>query len=472
MAYTITPTPAGGTKVGTGTPSDPAAAASANQYMTNWESQNPTGYKDTRSFEVSDPQGYANYQSNQAKAFNQWQQQYYAPSGNTGIVPPSYPNTGIVNAAANVGNTNSGNTMPGIIASAQQPTYTMAPQQASSGGVVSKNISGGVDANGNITNVDTYNAAQVGDPTKWNVGSEQTMQGQLQNFMSQDNPLLQMARSRAINQMNERGLSNSSLAIGAADAAAYDTALPIAQNDAGVYANSAQFNANTANQFALQNAGWINQALAQNASEANKAYGTNATNLTSRLNQQLQSQTQKDVANIGLEGTKYSADKDYAGRVYASDRSLEGTKYSADQSLAGTRYASDNSLKGTMYSADQSLAGTKYSADTQKELGYLNANTQTNIANMSNATQIAVQNLQGQYNAQIQASNAANQYFQNMTSQIAAIDRDPNLSVDGKQNAIQRQLDLAPQAFSILRDVNDIPNLGAYYTGLEVGGGS
>lgn len=60
----------------------------------------------------------------------------------------------------------------------------------------------------------------------------ETTAGQLNSLLGQDNPLMQRARTLALEQMNQRGLVNSSMAVGAAQGAVMDRLTPIAQQDA------------------------------------------------------------------------------------------------------------------------------------------------------------------------------------------------------------------------------------------------
>jgi hypothetical protein len=87
--------------------------------------------------------------------------------------------------------------------------------------------------------------------TPWNVTPNQTTQGQLGNVLAQDGPLMQQARGGAMQQMNERGLINSSLATQAAQAAVMDRAIQIAQPDAATFARSGEFNAGQQNAWNL-----------------------------------------------------------------------------------------------------------------------------------------------------------------------------------------------------------------------------
>lgn len=87
--------------------------------------------------------------------------------------------------------------------------------------------------------------------TPWNVTAPQTVQSQAAGIIAADSPLMQQARGRAMQQMNERGLINSSLAAQAAQDAVMDRAIQIGSQDASTNASSAQFNANQQNAWNL-----------------------------------------------------------------------------------------------------------------------------------------------------------------------------------------------------------------------------
>jgi hypothetical protein len=77
----------------------------------------------------------------------------------------------------------------------------------------------------------------------------QTVQGQVKSIIDDNGPLSQMAVTRANQEMNGRGLINSSMGVGAAQAALYDAAMPIAASDAQAYNQNQQFNVGQENQF-------------------------------------------------------------------------------------------------------------------------------------------------------------------------------------------------------------------------------
>jgi hypothetical protein len=61
---------------------------------------------------------------------------------------------------------------------------------------------------------------------------EMSVSSRLQKVLQSKSPLLQTARQGALTAANRRGLANSSIAVGAAQRAAQDVALPIAAQDA------------------------------------------------------------------------------------------------------------------------------------------------------------------------------------------------------------------------------------------------
>lgn len=97
------------------------------------------------------------------------------------------------------------------------------------------------------------NLSDMQQQTKWEVKPNETVRSQLQQVIADDSPLMQQARTRALQSANSRGLLNSNMAMTAADAAMYDAAMPIATQDASTYARAGEFNANTANTFAREN---------------------------------------------------------------------------------------------------------------------------------------------------------------------------------------------------------------------------
>ena len=107
------------------------------------------------------------------------------------------------------------------------------------GGIVNNTI----DSTDALKNIGTsYEPAKVeiDKPT-------QTVAGQVDSILQKDSPLMKRAEKTALQRMNRRGLLNSSLAVGAGQAAMVDAALPIASQDASTYNEVEQINTRAEN---------------------------------------------------------------------------------------------------------------------------------------------------------------------------------------------------------------------------------
>jgi len=139
---------------------------------------------------------------------------------------------------------------PGIIGGALTPTNATVPTAPNT--------------------VATYTPTAIADPTKWTTTPDQTVAGQMTKLTADNNPLVQEAVTGAKQQMNERGLLNSSISTTAGQAAAYQAALPIATADATTAGKQASYNADTQNQINTANAAATNQGGMFNVDEATK----------------------------------------------------------------------------------------------------------------------------------------------------------------------------------------------------------
>ena len=78
--------------------------------------------------------------------------------------------------------------------------------------------------------------------------------GRVDSIIAKDSPLMQRAASKANQTMNARGLMNSSMAVGAGQAAVMDAAVPIASTDAQLFSQQKLANQTSLNDAARANA--------------------------------------------------------------------------------------------------------------------------------------------------------------------------------------------------------------------------
>ncbi len=123
------------------------------------------------------------------------------------------------------------------------------------------------------------------------VGDNELVSSQLNKLLAGDSPYLQQARSKAMQTANGRGLVNSSMAAGWGESAAIDSALPIANADAGAYTAASRDNQAAQNSVSMANAQAANQAAQASANMQMQAQlqqigNENAQRLSDRQNAQ------------------------------------------------------------------------------------------------------------------------------------------------------------------------------------------
>lgn len=169
---------------------------------------------------------------------------------------------------------------PSVAPTAPMPSGTTGP----SAGLINASTVPATSAT-SAQNVAGYNPSSAtaygAAPSAFTVAPNQTVSGQISNIIASGSPLMQEATANANQQMNQRGLINSSQAITAGQSALYQAAEPIAAADAQTYAQAATNttqaqnaaslqNAQTQSQTSQFNAGQINSALASEAQQANQ----------------------------------------------------------------------------------------------------------------------------------------------------------------------------------------------------------
>lgn len=139
----------------------------------------------------------------------------------------------------------------------------------------------------------SYGSSQPGN---WQVTTPQTVAGQFNNLTDGSNPLMQKARTQALEQMNARGLVNSSMALTAGDEAAYNAALNIAKQDAGTYADAGKTNANAQTSWGISA---NNNQTSRDIAAANNANSSaiNAASLSAQRELQQATQLYTNLAN-------------------------------------------------------------------------------------------------------------------------------------------------------------------------------
>lgn len=173
----------------------------------------------------------------------------------------------------------------------------------------------------------TYTAGQ----RTVDAGNE-TVAGQMQGLIQENAPLMQMARTSANQQMNSRGLLNSSMAVTASDQAAYQAALPIAQADASVYDTNAK-----------QNLAYQNEALKTNTTGINDMSGRNLSANIEAMKTNMDAATKTQLATIEADYKTTMQNSATASEMYKQTvKNISDIQANKDMSLTAKQAAVDN----------------------------------------------------------------------------------------------------------------------------------
>jgi hypothetical protein len=177
------------------------------------------------------------------------------------------------------------------------------------------------------------------------VQDEELVSTQLEGLISGDSKFIRNARLRGVELANARGQLGSSFAAGAAERAAIESALPIAQADAQAYRDVASQNMNAWNTFALAN---LQRATTLDTSLLAANTQINLANMDSKIRvsmANLQAATQTNIANLDAETRTRVANLQAATSIATAN--LQSTLQFSMQTRTLTHDAGMEQLKQT-----------------------------------------------------------------------------------------------------------------------------
>lgn len=256
----------------------------------------------------------------------------------------------------------------------------------------------------------TLDPSKAGSYTSqdWNVDSGKTVNGLLGQYMSQDNPLMQQAKTNALQTANSRGLANSSMAVGAGQTAAMNSMLPIAQQDSQTYNTAAQNNQASRNNQLQFNANSLNQVNQQNLS-----------------NQQQTSLANQASAN---QSNQYNA-----GLMSQAQTSNQNATNSASQ-----------------FNTQQANAQSQFNASQTNDL-------LKQSMDMENRTALA--GIESTYKTLMQANSSAGELYQQTIKNITDIQGNKDMTAATKASAISNQLTFMQAGVGLIEKMNNMSGL-------------
>jgi len=233
-------------------------------------------------------------------------------------------------------------------------------------------------------------------PTTGTVNPNATVQGQLDNILSTNSPLMQRAATRAAQEANKRGLLNSAMGVQAGQEAVLTAALPIAQQDADTYNKQALTNQDWTNKFGVDsNAYQYNSALSNQ--DYQQQYNLNDLNANN------------DLAKIAATGeqTRLNEDQKYQQSMGIGDYAGAGTiaaGVAGEKELLETKSALDLKAQTQAESFQAGQVDKQLSAEEKKYMAEIASREGISEAELNNrltmqASEIAAQ--EKQYLAEI-----------------------------------------------------------------------
>lgn len=262
------------------------------------------------------------------------------------------------------------------------------------------------------------------DPNLRTVQSNETVRGQLDGILSSDSPLLAQARARAAEQMQSRGLLNSSMALQAGEGAVLDKALQIATPDAATYAAAAAGNQDAINRIAIANQGEFGQTSRSNAGFTNDRGNIVVNNDAAMARTNVQERGSMDRLQVSERGATDRLNISEAGQNRRSD--------------------AQNSTQ---------MAVTRMNNETSMATAGMNRQTQIEVAGIQRDTNIALNEMSAANARTLESSRAANTLYERGVERITDIMTNPDLDgptrarlIENQRTMMERGLDLAGRA--------------------------
>ena len=275
--------------------------------------------------------------------------------------------------------------------------------------------------------------AQSYEAKPWEVSGNQTVAEQIRQITGGGSPLMQQAETAGLMAANKRGLANSSIAVGAAQDSLYRAALPIAQQDAGTYAQAAQFSANAQNQALAQNAQLGTNVSLSNAQQANVAAGANAAALNSASQFNANAQNVAALSAVDMVLKKQLADLSASTTLAAADK-----QYQTQIAIAEAQNKTNIAISNGDNITKQILS--RQDADTRLGLAQVDANTKIGIANLDVQARATLAKLDNDNKQLLQTNTNAAQMYQQYSVNLANIQNNKDMNQAAKDAAITTQL--------------------------------
>lgn len=303
-------------------------------------------------------------------------------------------------------------------------------------------------------------AAERGAATDVNVDQNQTVQGQIRGIIDENSPLMQQAATASRQQMAQRGIVNSSMAVQAGQGAVYQAAMPIATADANTFAtaarqnaaqrtNMSQFNAQNQTQNAQFNAGQLQQNNQFNAQTATQSSQFNAgeANLQNRFNAQNQTQNAQFNAGQQQQGSQFNAQSANAM-----------SQFNTGETNLQNRYNAGQLQQNNQFNAQMATQNSQFNTQARNDMTQFNISTEAALLkqSMDADTRVSLANIEANYQTLMQSTQAAGSLYSQMLTNISNIQNNQNMDAASKNAAIEAQYAYLENGMNLVAGMNNI----------------
>lgn len=350
----------------------------------------------------------------------------------------------------------------------------------------------------------TTGTASSGTATDWTVDPNSTVEGRMTGLLSQNSDYMKLAQTGAKQQANASGLLNSSMAAGAGQVAAIQSAMPIAQQDASTYANAGQFNAQNRTQNSQFNANLGQDMTKTNLGYQNQAGQWNAGNLTdvskfnagqttqnNQFNASNQNQTSQFNADAAkqtyMQSAQFQQDKAMFGEQSALQKYMQSNEFAQQINMQASQFAQQSLMQSQQFLQDKAMFGEQSALqkllqsnefaqardmftldeNLKKWLTTEDATLKTALTNMDTAAKTTLAGIEADYKTLIQTSASAQDLYGSTMDQIAKIMADPNIPAAGKTSSINGYIDWMKQSMNLVSSINGVALNGLNPDGSE-----
>lgn len=272
----------------------------------------------------------------------------------------------------------------------------------------------------------------------WKPDANSTVQGQLKNVLDAGGPLMDRATTRAAQQVNQRGLLNSSLGITAGQTALYDAATPIATNDASMFASAGKTNAELGTQTSISNSGLQSQQALQEAGFKQQ---------TSLQDADFAQQTKTQAADLASRYDLANLDVASRERLQQADIANQQKLQAANATLQAGLQASDLAVKQSMQQYEAALKQSMQGLDNENRL---------KLAQLDADNRTALAKIEAEYKNQLQANSSMATSYQSMVDSFTRVMLDPNMDAGAKQAANDNLTTLYNNTLKMQSDVSGL----------------